>query len=255
MFKTTSGFDGGTLVLYQLKNLLQRRMVKKKIGSDPTSSEEFFVLVVDAYILSSAMKAFEMSSLDDVPKIIGEYGTNAFEDLEKSKRMDAFIEALTKLIDELVAIGYPIEGEQQAEHPDHVDHVFEYTKEVISLGLLYKEFINSIREGDGDRILRCWRYFLLLFKSARHDKYSVEAFNLLVQYHFLFTERMKMQLLWSRTVNTHGKRGKNVPMDLHMEHLNRQCKGAINHLRANIAEINSKSRKVLKAILGNHQQF
>lgn len=115
----------------------------------------------------------------------------------------------------------------------NVTHKFEYSEEVISLGLFYMEFIDAIREGDGDRILRCWRYMLLIFKLAGRFKYSIEAFNLLAQYHFLFTERMRMQLLWSRTVNIHGS---NVPMDLHLEHLNRQCKGAIGHLQANITD-------------------
>ena len=37
-------------------------------------------------------------------------------------------------------------------------------------------------------------------------------------------------------MNIHGKRGHNVAMDLHLEHLNRQCKGAIGHLQANITD-------------------
>ena len=64
---------------------------------------------------------------------------------------------------------------------------------------------------------------LVICKVTGKYKY---AFNLLAQYHYLFTERMRMQLLWSRIVNVYGKRGHNVAMDLHMEHLNRQCKGA-----------------------------
>jgi len=45
---------------------------------------------------------------------------------------------------------------------------------------------------------------------------------------------MAMQLKWSRTVNVHGRRGKNVAGDLHMEHLNRECKNALSGLGANI---------------------
>ena len=40
------------------------------------------------------------------------------------------------------------------------DHIFEYAKEVISLGLLYMELQDSIREGDGVRVLNCWRFYL-----------------------------------------------------------------------------------------------
>jgi L1 cell adhesion molecule like protein len=45
-----------------------------------------------------------------------------------------------------------------------------------------------------------------------------------------------MQLMWSRIVNIHGQQGKNIPHDLHMEHLNRECKGSIADLGANIID-------------------
>ena len=83
------------------------------------------------------------------------------------------------------------------------------------------EFMDATREGDGERIIRCWRYLLLLFKLDKRTNYSVEAFNLLAQYEFFFTPRMKAQLMWSRTVNMHGRAGKNISCDLH---LNREIK-------------------------------
>ena len=50
---------------------------------------------------------------------------------------------------------------------DSTDHIYEYAKEVISLGLLYMEFQDSIREGDGERVLNCWRNFDDLIQSNR----------------------------------------------------------------------------------------
>jgi len=103
----------------------------------------------------------------------------------------------------------------------------------MSLGLLLMEFNDAVREGDGTRILRCWRYFLLLFKASGRTNYSVEAFTLLAQYEYMLSPRMAMQLKWSRTVNVHGRRGKNVAGDLHMENLNRECKNTLSGLGAN----------------------
>ena len=37
-------------------------------------------------------------------------------------------------------------------------------------------------------------------------------------------------------MNVHGQQGKNIPMDLHIEHLNRQCKVSIKALGANVTE-------------------
>ncbi len=46
------------------------------------------------------------------------------------------------------------------------------------------EFSDAIKERDGNRILRYWRYFMLLFKETQRSNYSSEAFTLLAQYHF-----------------------------------------------------------------------
>lgn len=48
---------------------------------------------------------------------------------------------------------------------------------------------------------------------------------------------MKEQLIWERTVNIQGRPGKNVPMDLHMEHINRAYKGAMATLGSNMHEV------------------
>ncbi len=125
----------------------------------------------------------------------------------------------------------------EIEHVDASDdHVLSYARDLLTLGLLYLEFSDAIREGDGERILRCWRFFLLVFKATGRTNYSKEAFVLLAQYHFIFSDRMRMQLLWSRTVNVHGCPGKNITCDLHMEHLNRECKSSISGLGANITD-------------------
>ena len=39
--------------------------------------------------------------------------------------------------------------------------------------------------------------------------------------------------MWGRFINVHGIVGRNIPCDLHMEHLNRICKGAVYGLQAN----------------------
>lgn len=98
------------------------------------------------------------------------------------------------------------------------------------------EFKDGIREGDGHRMRRCWQYLMMLFKKMKRTNYSVEAFNLLAQYHFVLSPRETMQLLWNRTINIHGRAGKNIPCDLHMEHLNREAKSGISGCGSNITD-------------------
>ena len=95
------------------------------------------------------------------------------------------LEAVKSVLDEYVCLPITKDNSEQTLQ----DHVKEYACDVLSLGLLYLEFIDAIREGDGERIIRCWKYILLLFKDSGRTNYSIEAFTLLVQYHFLFSER------------------------------------------------------------------
>ena len=94
------------------------------------------------------------------------------------------------------------------------DKVNLYACETLTLGLLWHGFYDAIKEGDGDRILRYWRFLLIIFKSSNHPNYAKEAIIPLMQYTYLFSERKKAQLLWSRCVNTKGEKGCNMPCDL-----------------------------------------
>jgi len=146
------------------------------------------------------------------------------------------MKGLSEIVKQFVDLDLTFEEHVTHQPKGMKDLIHEYACDVLSLGLLLMEFNDSVREGDGDRIFRCWRYFLLLFKASNRTNYAVEAFTLLAQYHYLFSERMAMQLKWSQTINTHGQPGKNIPADLHMEHLNKLCKSALSGLGANITD-------------------
>ena len=113
------------------------------------------------------------------------------------------------------------------------DKKLEYSRLLISVGLLYLEFCDAIKEGDGMRVIRCWRYMFLVFKCTNRKNYAIEAFTLLAQYHFLLSKRQIQQLVWGRFINVHGLPARNIPCDLFMEHLNRVCKDAVHGLGAN----------------------
>ena len=47
------------------------------------------------------------------------------------------------------------------------DKKLEYAIQIISLGCFYLEYYSdAIREGDGIRVLRCWRYLLPIFWNS-----------------------------------------------------------------------------------------
>ena len=97
-----------------------------------------------------------------------------------------------------------------------VDQVNTYAKNLLSLGLFYMEFVDSIKEGDGSRVLRCWKYLLPVFKSSQRKNYSIEVLHFLYEYTFLASPMHCHQMLWSRFVNTCGRPGTNIPADFHI---------------------------------------
>ena len=42
------------------------------------------------------------------------------------------------------------------------DHILAYTKEVTTLG---EEYVDALREGDGERVLCCFKFLLPLYKG------------------------------------------------------------------------------------------
>ena len=114
--------------------------------------------------------------------------------------------------------------------------VYEYSKQLTSIGCFYLAFADSIKEADGERVLRCWRYLLPVYKGSGRTNYSIEALNLLCQHQFYLTPRQSSELIWSRFVNSSGLQGRKISLDLHQEHLNRTCKVAICGLQANKKE-------------------
>lgn len=115
------------------------------------------------------------------------------------------------------------------------DKVMKYGKELLKLGCFYLEYDDAVKERDGNRVIRCWRYLLPIFLASSRTNYSTEV-TLLFQIEHLLSPRLKQQLIWSRFINVHGRAGKNIPMDLHMEHLNAIAKGAIKNLGAEKTE-------------------
>lgn len=98
------------------------------------------------------------------------------------------------------------------------------------------EFKDAIREGHSKRILRCWKVFVMYFQKAGHTNYLQESLELLAATAATASQRIASQLTWGRVVNTRGKAGCNIPVDLCMEHLNRHVKDYVATLGPNVAE-------------------
>jgi len=88
----------------------------------------------------------------------------------------------------------------------------------------------------------------LFFDKKGHYNYADEAVNLLTQT-IVLSPRKVSEIKRSWTVNTTGRVGKNIPVDLHMEHSNRRLKIMMRNLGSNISPNSVKhSSKTLGTI-------
>lgn len=130
------------------------------------------------------------------------------------------------------------------------DYVYNYACSTLSLGLVFQEFEDAIREGDGDREERIWKLLLLIFKAkvrrkGSRTKYAFEAFRYIALLNSLLTPRMAHKLKWGRFVNTSGRHGNNIACDLRVEHEVRKTKELLSGIGGKLDEKNSQ--RVVKA--------
>ena len=181
-----------------------------------------------SHILAASFQLLGMSSADDKPSFPSVPNFLEIWTEQKECRKAALDKVCDAVVQKFISFSF---HEPLTKRPK--DCIFQYATQMISIGCFYREFSDAIREGDGHRVLRCWKYLLPMFHSSGKTNYSFECLNMLRQHYLLLTPQKSEELLWGRFINTIGRAGRNIPADLHMEHLNRLCKDAIKGLGAN----------------------
>ena len=158
-FNSGSAREHGTL--YQLKNVINRTHVTKP-KANFNACDDFFEIIITGYILGAAMEVLGMKSLDDTP-------SDVLVQSPETAWMGSNLEREDKLREISMHIVHTFINNKTPSFSE--DNVHNYSTSVLSIGCLYFEMRDAIREGDGDRALQCWKYLLPLFhNSCRQDK-------------------------------------------------------------------------------------
>jgi hypothetical protein len=138
------------------------------------------------------------------------------------------------------------------------DDCRNYQLALLEYGMLFLNFSDAITEGDGLRILRCWKFFLMFLKAngASSRKYALEGMHLISQVYALLSPRDAHRLIWNRFVKAKPGIGGNIPLDLALEHFNRVLKEVIKKMGPNASNPNAvnrfcKSIAVTKQLMDN----
>ena len=264
LFSGTSSQEGGTL--FQLRNLINRRNVSHVTKGKVNEIEDFFELVTVCHIQAVFMQYFGMNDTKGSPTLnmatehtICQLSANQRRSLLRRKVADIVDRYITtnwagaSATSERVR-GLEVTGAENfrtdhsysatdspftpasGPHSSNIDDgVLAYACAVLSDGMFMLEFRDAIREGDGERAIRCWTVMMLYFKAAQRVKYALEGFHLLAQIKALLPKRLAEEVMWNRFINTSGGLGRNISLDFHMEHMNRTYKEQISRMGSNVS--------------------
>jgi hypothetical protein len=117
---------------------------------------------------------------------------------------------------------------------------------------------DAIKHGHGYRLLRCFKFALLLEYKYKHTKYAYLLLHFFVKFYAVLSQDEAYRLLTNRFINYVGGPGHNIPLDLHMEHLNLILKQLIQTCGGNLTQRtiqrNARSLSIIRQIVeGVHE--
>ena len=132
-------------------------------------------MIVTSHILCAAMEHLDMETLDSDPnsEIIPQYIWLC----SKSEKQEILHDVAMAIIDNTVDLSTTFSNDIDDTPSIMIDHIMEYACEVVSLGLLFLNYRDAIKEGDGEWVILCWKYMLLIFKATNRSNYAVEALS------------------------------------------------------------------------------
>ena len=134
--------------------LINRRNVITDVSKDLTACKGFMQLATIAHVMSAAIHIAGVTKMSELSSKI----------MSTDKPMAAVKSLVKTLISEMVRIEY-IAGTSESKSSKPSDSVsLAYSCTLSIEGQV--EFKDGIREGDGNRVLRCWKYFLLFFRAT-----------------------------------------------------------------------------------------
>ena len=117
------------------------------------------------------------------------------------------------------------------------DNVYNYNCALLADGLFFLNFLDAVSEGDGFRLITQYKFMMLHCRADGHhsNKYALECLYQAFCVNALLSPRDCERFVWN-SVNNKGGRGKNIPLDLEVEHSNLFNKAVIRNLGANVTE-------------------
>jgi len=119
------------------------------------ASEDFLRVVLYSYIVVAAKSCIR----------------NASDDAEIN-----CITVADFVVQNYVRIGLPESSDAISDNS-----VYNYTLDLMGVGMMWLGFHDAIREGDEERIIRYWKFLMVVFRKDHHYNYANEGLKLIMQ--------------------------------------------------------------------------
>ncbi|KXJ14156.1 hypothetical protein AC249_AIPGENE19271 [Exaiptasia diaphana] len=190
---------------------------------------EFFSTETDALIISATMTHFGIDDKDASPKknCIPSYLRKIYIYPKCRKNHEKQKHGLV--------VGESEEGTEKVKQDNKKekkkeDHIYNYGCLHIALGLLLRDVEDAVKEVDGQRLVRVWKFLTYIFRLKGHSKYALAGLRLIASIEGLLTPKQAHKLIWNRFAGTKQGKGKRISRDLRVEQLNKIAKEEIRAL-------------------------
>ncbi len=287
LYDTTSSGDKGTL--YAARNFLEARGVTTDPMKNINAAADLITQYTIALVIAAAMNYFGMESISDHPtkndfhfathldrshyvimflgELVDRYAVPSNDELKQDSPVLSCPNCRKTYVTQRglknhmkskhLGVHQP-PPEKQALAPDK-DALFNYTRTALSLCMLAYDFTDARQMGDGERLMRLYKFLLLHFKAAKKPKYSYQVLRLLAQIQCFLSPCLAYELKWNRFVNKTGEPKSNIEVDRELEHQNRVFKEHCGGMRGKVTSKSidriSRSAQIIDVLLTaiNHQ--
>ena len=231
MWKTLYGKsagDHGTLAFF--RSHLRRIPVTTDPKKDINACVDLIYTVMKGHILASACEVLKVTGLGDSPTL-----PSGIKTAPKPQQLAYICDIAQAIVDKCTLVDTAFSGKRE-DTQETGDGMFNYARVLCHFGSLVMEVKDAWSEGDGERMVRCWKLLMPHFKAAGHTKYALEALRLQIQIRSTLSPNLAHEVKWNRFVNIRGGIGRNIPCDLHNEHVNKLLKHVISNMGSNLTE-------------------
>ena len=77
--------------------------------------------------------------------------------MDKEQRKCLLKSVATAIVSDMVDFNYG-SSSISTSGDNNDDYIYQYAQQLVSLGCFHLEYDDAIKEGDGERVLTCWKY-------------------------------------------------------------------------------------------------